>query len=152
MTLVVQVKALAWLRRSSTTFIRPLCLSCISGLRRPLQHAGLWRCIVEQEDRLLLRQSVVSADLVVFRPKIITLFWFLTLFGTAVNTYLPHLYRPFDGKWAWLPYDNGWWHALVFPAPRSWVLGLSYELLFDSLLGALRIMKEIKVFLPTPEF
>ena len=81
MTLVVQVKALAWLRRSSTTFIRPLCLNCMSGLRRPLQRAtpafaarraGLWRRIVEQEDRLLLRQSVVSADLVLFLPKIIT--------------------------------------------------------------------------------
>ena len=44
----------------------------MSGLRRPLQRAGLWRRIVEQEDRLLLRQSVVSADLVLFRPKIIT--------------------------------------------------------------------------------
>ena len=85
MTLVVQVKALAWLRRSSTTFIRPLCLNCMSGLRRPLQRAGLWRRIVEQEDRLLLRQSVVSADLVVFRPKIKTLLWFLTLFGSGVH-------------------------------------------------------------------
>ena len=54
----------------------------MSGLRRPLQRAtpafaarraGLWRRIVEQEDRLLLRQSVVSADLVLFRPKIKTL-------------------------------------------------------------------------------
>ena len=82
MTLVVQVKALAWLRRSSTTFIRPLCLNCMSGLRRPLQRAtpafaarraGLWRRIVEQEDRLLLQQSEVSANLVVFRPKMKTL-------------------------------------------------------------------------------
>ena len=34
------------------------------------RRAGLWRRIVEQEDRLLLRQSVLIADLVVFRPKI----------------------------------------------------------------------------------
>ena len=37
------------------------------------RRADLWRRIVEQEDRLLLRQSVVSADLVLFRPKIKTL-------------------------------------------------------------------------------
>ena len=71
MTLVVQVKALA-----STVlyyvYSAALPEQMQSGLRRPLQRAGLWRRIVEQEDRLLLRQSVVSADLVLFRPKIIT--------------------------------------------------------------------------------
>ena len=44
-----------------------------AGLCSAPRHAGLWRRIVEQEDRLLLRQSVVSADLVLFRPKIKTL-------------------------------------------------------------------------------
>ena len=33
------------------------------------RRADLWRRIVEQEDRLLLRQSVVSADLVFFVQK-----------------------------------------------------------------------------------